>query len=109
MRTQVEKLGELSDADRLSVAASAQEAIVDAIANKLRRAQEKYPESKMVVTGGVACNSRLRQKIPEAYFPEPKHCTDNAAMVALLAAHLEKKEILQEAPLNVGAFAHGKF
>ncbi len=75
---------------KLSIAASAQEAIVDALVQKTRAAAEKLRVSQIVVTGGVACNSRLREKLKEGYFPKPKHCSDNAAMIALLAAIYER-------------------
>ena len=44
----------------------------------------------ITVTGGVACNRRLRERMQadasarglRAVFPSPKYCTDNAAMIA---------------------------
>jgi len=77
--------GKILNDQRLAIAASAQEAILDALEEKLEQARLKLSISTVVVTGGVACNSRFREKLPNAYFPKPQHCTDNAAMVALLA------------------------
>lgn len=79
---QAKKTGE---SDRLAIAASAQEAIVDALVDKVRLAQRQEGVEQVVVTGGVACNSRLREKLPGAYFPAPRHCSDNAAMIAMYA------------------------
>lgn len=102
---QIKALGKPSEDDRLALAASAEEAIVDALVEQIRRAKKKFPVATVVVTGGVACNSRLREKLPEAYFPRHSHCTDNAAMVALLAGLYAKKNRLSPAPWETTAFA----
>lgn len=73
------------EANKIALVASAQEAILDPLVVKTRTALGKFPEATIVVTGGVACNSRLREKLPDAFFPSPRHCSDNAAMVANLA------------------------
>ncbi len=90
---------------RLSIAASAQEAIVDALVDQISRSQQQFPKSALIVTGGVACNSRLRVKLPDAYFPKPNHCTDNAAMVAMLAALYEREGILKPDAWDTSAHA----
>ncbi|MFO7869839.1 MAG: tRNA (adenosine(37)-N6)-threonylcarbamoyltransferase complex transferase subunit TsaD [Kiritimatiellia bacterium] len=74
-----------------SVAASYQEAIVDALAGPSLKAARQC--GRLVVAGGVSINSRLRGKIAEAapkqgvqvFWAERGYCTDNAAMVAGLA------------------------
>ena len=49
-------------------------------------AQEMYPDAKdIVVAGGVSANQVLRERLPGAYFPEPKFSGDNGAMVAAAA------------------------
>jgi len=98
--------GDLDDERKLAVAASAQEAILDPLVDKVRQAMLRYDCPHAVITGGVACNSRLRAKIPEAYFPAPRHCTDNAAMVAVLGALYSREGRLQPAPWDVAAQAH---
>ncbi|MCB0418137.1 MAG: tRNA (adenosine(37)-N6)-threonylcarbamoyltransferase complex transferase subunit TsaD [Bdellovibrionaceae bacterium] len=86
---------ELTDSRRLRIAASAQEAILEALCVKVREASSKLGVPQIVVTGGVACNSRFRVLLSEAYFPMPRHCTDNAAMVAALAAvHLRAGKLV---------------
>ncbi len=69
--------------------ASYQEAIVQALKLKLQQAQAKAKkllscshDLPVVVGGGVACNSRLRQVLKHAQFVAPKYCTDNGAMIA---------------------------
>jgi len=75
--------------------ASLQEAIVDALLHKTRKAAREMGIRRVVVTGGVAANSRLRAAFADAaeldgwelFRPEMRFCTDNAAMIGY-AAHL---------------------
>ncbi len=71
------------------IAASFQEAVCDSLIDKVLKASKEFEISRIGVAGGVAANSRLREKLNhtevEAYFPRPEFCTDNAAMVALCA------------------------
>jgi N6-L-threonylcarbamoyladenine synthase len=103
---QLVKLRTPSDADRLALAASAQEAILDCLAERMLSLQSTLGNPQLVVTGGVACNTRLREKLPSAYFPPPRHCSDNAAMIANVAALLHREGKLQFAPWNTTPFAH---
>ena len=78
------------------IAASFQEAVVDVLVAKSVRAALSQGVATLVVGGGVACNSRLRARLANAAaeaglalrVAPPRLCTDNAAMVAGLAAHL---------------------
>jgi len=69
------------------LAASFQEAVVDVLVNKTRRAAEEFHVEEILLAGGVASNASLRQQmktknvVPVRY-PPPVLCTDNAAMVA---------------------------
>jgi N6-L-threonylcarbamoyladenine synthase len=71
------------------VAASFQEAVLDVIVTKSVGAAVDNNEDKLVVAGGVAANSRLREKLRQACdsknirlcVPDPVLCTDNAAMI----------------------------
>lgn len=79
--------------NRADVAASFQEAVVDVLATKTVAAANAYGYDKVVMAGGVACNSALRLKMEEVctnagiklYYPEPVLCTDNAAMIGSAA------------------------
>jgi N6-L-threonylcarbamoyladenine synthase len=72
------------------VAASFQEAVVDVLVAKARRAADQVGAKGMALGGGVAANSRLRDAFLAAaaedgrpgYVPSRAMCTDNAAMVA---------------------------
>ena len=64
-------------------AASFQKTAVEILCEKLGLALEMYPETQsVVVAGGVSANTKLRESLPEAYFPEPRFSGDNGAMVA---------------------------
>lgn len=91
---QLKKMGEATEAQKLALAASAQEVILKALIDKARLAVKFLGAKSLVVTGGVACNSRLRELATEAYFPKPKHCTDNAAMIACIAGTRLKQGLL---------------
>mgnify|MGYP001251506543 FL=1 len=73
------------------IAASYQEAIVDTLINKFKKAMEKFSVDSGIICGGVAANTRLRKKLSELdkkiIYPSMKYCTDNADMIAFLAEH----------------------
>lgn len=86
------------------VAASFQEAVVDALVGPTLEAARALGLERVLVVGGVACNRRLREKMTaaaraagmEAWFPSPAYCTDNAAMVAGLGWHLLEAGLTSE-------------
>ncbi len=73
------------------IAASFQEAVVDMLVQPTIKAARAAGVNRIVLSGGVAANSRLREKMKEkpgaetieTFFPAPKFCTDNGAMIAL--------------------------
>jgi N6-L-threonylcarbamoyladenine synthase len=83
----------LSKAD---VAAGFQEAVADVLTMKAVRAATGLGVSTLLIAGGVAANSRLRELATQRCaaagltlrIPRPRLCTDNGAMVAAFAAHL---------------------
>ncbi|MES2570209.1 MAG: tRNA (adenosine(37)-N6)-threonylcarbamoyltransferase complex transferase subunit TsaD [Verrucomicrobiota bacterium] len=85
------KLKEISVAD---VCASFQEAVVDILVAKTLRAARLTGHRVVAVSGGVSCNTRLRQVLAtkcreqglELLLAEPSLCTDNAAMIGYVAA-----------------------
>jgi N6-L-threonylcarbamoyladenine synthase len=86
----VRKNPDVSTAD---VAASFQEAVVDVLVTKARRAAQQVGAKGLVLGGGVAANSLLRERFLSAcvedgvhgFLPSRSMCTDNAAMVAAAA------------------------
>ncbi|MGO9515290.1 MAG: tRNA (adenosine(37)-N6)-threonylcarbamoyltransferase complex transferase subunit TsaD [Steroidobacteraceae bacterium] len=81
----------LDDRIRADVARGFQEAVVDTLAEKSRRALRATGHARLVVAGGVGANQSLRKRLTEIarqvgaqlYFPRAEFCTDNAAMIAL--------------------------
>ncbi|MFT5466967.1 MAG: N6-L-threonylcarbamoyladenine synthase [Verrucomicrobiales bacterium] len=74
--------------------ASFQAAIVDVLVKKTLSAAEHTGKRTIAVSGGVSCNASLREKLAAACLTagldlriaEPALCTDNAAMIAFVAA-----------------------
>lgn len=72
------------------VCASFQEEATDQVAIKAINAAAKSSAKKLVISGGVSANLRLREKLDalaleagvKVFYPELKLCTDNAAMIA---------------------------
>lgn len=89
------------DKARGEIANAFQEAIVDTLTIKCRRAIEQTGAKRLVVAGGVGANRALRARLKhfmqsqegEVFFPCPEYCTDNGAMVAYAGClHLLKGE-----------------
>ncbi|MFA7195136.1 MAG: tRNA (adenosine(37)-N6)-threonylcarbamoyltransferase complex transferase subunit TsaD, partial [Candidatus Neomarinimicrobiota bacterium] len=86
----VRKHPEPTEKDKADIAASFQEAVVDVLKEKLRRAIVFSGHTRIVLAGGVAANRRLRSELKkmaekmqlELYYPPLEYCTDNAAMIA---------------------------
>ena len=74
--------------------ASFQEAIVDVLIAKLDRAARVFKAKRVILTGGVSANSRLRARAEEwaakkglrLVVPPLRYCTDNAAMIGYVGA-----------------------
>jgi N6-L-threonylcarbamoyladenine synthase len=93
------------------IAASFQEAVVDMLVNPTIKAALAAGVSRVVLSGGVAANSRLREKIKQrsdaagidVFFPAPEFCTDNGAMIALAGYHWLKRGRRDDFRLNADA------
>jgi N6-L-threonylcarbamoyladenine synthase len=79
-----------SEQDKADVARAFQDAVVDTMVIKCRRALHQTGLKTLVVAGGVSANSALRQGLQalakaeqaEVYYPRLEFCTDNGAMIA---------------------------
>ncbi|UGB37830.1 tRNA (adenosine(37)-N6)-threonylcarbamoyltransferase complex transferase subunit TsaD [Frateuria soli] len=100
-----------SEQTRADVARGFEEAIVDTLVIKCRRALEATGTHRLVIAGGVGANKRLRETLAAAggkdgfrtYFPRLQFCTDNGAMIALagairLAAGQGQDEVVRVSP-----------
>jgi N6-L-threonylcarbamoyladenine synthase len=84
------------EAPRADIAAGFQEAVADVLTRKAVRAATELRVSTLLIAGGVAANSRLRELAGQRCeaaglalrIPRPRLCTDNGAMIASFAAHL---------------------
>lgn len=80
----------IDDARQANLACALQEAIVDTLAIKCRRALAETGHKRLVIAGGVGANQHLRARLSQEtadlgvafYYPRPAFCTDNGAMIA---------------------------
>jgi N6-L-threonylcarbamoyladenine synthase len=78
------------DQTRADIARAFEEAVVDTLVIKCRRAVRATGCPRLVLAGGVSANRRLRERMDTAlrkegastYYPRPAFCTDNGAMIA---------------------------
>ncbi len=79
-----------TDQDKADIARAFEEAVVDTLFIKCRRALEQAGRKRLVVAGGVGANQRLRARLADlkaqVYFPRLAFCTDNGAMIAYAGA-----------------------
>jgi N6-L-threonylcarbamoyladenine synthase len=83
-----------SDTARADLARGFEDAVVDTLAIKCRRALGQAGAKTLVVAGGVGANRRLRAQLASlakeiggrVHFPRPEFCTDNGAMIAFAGA-----------------------
>jgi N6-L-threonylcarbamoyladenine synthase len=105
----------IDENSRADLARGFQEAVVDTLAEKCRRALRETGHERLVIAGGVGANRALRARLLEivaplrarVYFPRPEFCTDNGAMIALagakrLAAGLSRATIGARANWELG-------
>ena len=82
--------GELTEQSKADIAYAFQEAVVDTLAIKCKRALKQTGLKCLVIAGGVSANKQLRQTLAElmqqlggeVFYPQPQFCTDNGAMIA---------------------------
>lgn len=82
--------GQLSEQVKADISLAFEEAVVDTLKIKCRRALEQQLCNKLVIAGGVGANKRLRAELAEMikqldgelYYPRVEFCTDNGAMIA---------------------------
>ena len=86
--------GEVDIETKCNIACSFQEAVVETLVLKCKRAIKLTGLNRIIVAGGVSANKQLRisfrkmvgEQKAEVFFAKPKYCTDNGAMIALAGA-----------------------
>ena len=76
---------------RADIARAFEEAVVDTLVIKCRRALRASGRQDLIIAGGVSANLRLRERLEAMvqregaalHYARPEHCTDNGAMIAL--------------------------
>ncbi len=79
-----------SEQDRANIARAFQDAVIDTLAIKCKRAMAQSGYATLVLAGGVSANEGLREKLSQIsrqqdfklFYPRPEFCTDNGAMIA---------------------------
>jgi len=90
------------------IAASFQQAVVDTLVIKCRRALMATGRRRLIIAGGVSANQSLRQQLTllmqelkgEVYYPRKEFCTDNGAMIAF--AGYQRLKAGQQQDLTIG-------
>jgi len=97
------------DVAAADVAASFQQAVVDVLVAKARRAAHQIGARGIGLAGGVAANSQLRMRVLDvceedslhAFIPSRSMCTDNAAMIAAAGYYCWQRN--GASPIDTGA------
>ena len=104
----VRSIDPLSDQDKADIARAFEDAVVDTLTIKCRRALEATSVDDLVVAGGVSANTRLREALEErlnarVHYAPQALCTDNGAMIAF--AGYQRLAAGQSAPLAIRTYA----
>ena len=90
INTNLDENGKLDEQTRCDIAHAFQQAVVDTILIKCKRALQQTGYKRLVMAGGVSANKQLRADLAEmmkslggeVYYPRPQFCTDNGAMIS---------------------------
>ncbi|MFZ7129125.1 tRNA (adenosine(37)-N6)-threonylcarbamoyltransferase complex transferase subunit TsaD [Avibacterium avium] len=86
----IKEEGTLTEQTKADIAYAFQQAVVETLVIKCRRALQETGFKRLVIAGGVSANQQLRQSLSElmaqlggeVFYPQPQFCTDNGAMIA---------------------------
>ncbi len=86
----IKEEGTLTEQTKADIAYAFQQAVVETLVIKCRRALQETGFKRLVIAGGVSANQQLRQALSElmtqlsgeVFYPQPQFCTDNGAMIA---------------------------
>lgn len=100
------------EVNEYDIASSFQTCVTSHLVDKTKKALLKYNLNTLLISGGVASNSYIRESLKEMcdsigvtmHMPPKKYCTDNAAMIGAAAYVLYKNK--KFAPLSTNAQSH---
>lgn len=96
--------------DKADIARAFEEAVVDTLFIKCKRALQTTGLNRLVVAGGVGANQQLRLKLNTLehasncmlYYPRLEFCTDNGAMIAFAGyQHFKKNPVSMDNPYEI--------
>jgi N6-L-threonylcarbamoyladenine synthase len=101
IRDEVAKNPDFIESRKYDICASIQKHLVKMLIDKLEKASNETNIKQIAIAGGVSANSGLRDGLSKkgeqlgwtTFIPDFQYCTDNAAMVAIVAHYKYKKEI----------------
>ncbi|MBF0784732.1 tRNA (adenosine(37)-N6)-threonylcarbamoyltransferase complex transferase subunit TsaD [Muribacter muris] len=90
IHTHLDAQGKLDEQTCCDIAHAFQQAVIDTLIIKVRRALQQTGRKRLVIAGGVSANQQLRRDLAdtmaqlggEVFYPRPAFCTDNGAMIA---------------------------
>ncbi|MBI0028315.1 MULTISPECIES: tRNA (adenosine(37)-N6)-threonylcarbamoyltransferase complex transferase subunit TsaD [Gilliamella] len=100
---------DLDEQTKADIARAFEDALVDTLLIKSRRALEQTGFNRLVIAGGVSANKTLRNKLAElmaqrkgqVYYPRIEFCTDNGAMIAYAGMIHLKQQQYSDLAINV--------
>lgn len=96
---------------RADIACAFEDAVVDTLAIKCKRALQQTHHQRLVIAGGVGANEKLRQRLKllakelraEVFYPRLEFCTDNGAMIAMAGCIRLQANQSEELPIDARA------
>ena len=95
----IQKIEKMDEQIKCDIAAAFQQAVVDVLIAKIKKAVDQTGRSDVIIAGGVAANQFLREEFKKlenqlninVYYPNMKYCGDNAAMIAFVGSKMSSK------------------
>ena len=95
------------------IALAFEESVADVLSLKAARAAEREGVASLLLAGGVAANTRIRERFAQRapvplFVPPPALCTDNAAMIGAAAYRHAAEAVAPESPLDIVPTRRGR-
>ena len=95
------------------IALAFEESVADVLSLKAARAAEREGVASLLLAGGVAANTRIRERFAQRapvplFVPPPALCTDNAAMIGAAAYRHAAEAVAPQSPLDIVPTRRGR-